>query len=676
MDKIKVGAGALNQTPLDWDGNLARIKEAIELAVIQKVNVLCLPELCVTGYGCEDAFLSEDVQRRALNMLGKIAQLTANHSGFVVCVGLPIAFRNALYNCMAVVSYGTVLGFVAKQHLAGDGIHYEPRWFKPWPSKTIKAFPLSRVSNQAVSGTAPIGDFCFDLNGVKIGFEICEDAWVAERPGAHLARQGVDIILNPSASHFSFAKQETRKRFVIEGSRAFSVTYVYANLLGNEAGRAIYDGECMIATGGRLVAKGPRFSMYPVELTTAVVDLQTTRTQQIGTASFQPEHGEAFCHRVTVTLSSNDLLSGTLDYAPPDSKHLEFRSAVTLALYDYLRKSRSKGFVISLSGGADSAACAYLVRLMIGRGVAELGLGQFCRSLGVSFDDQGSYNETVFFEDLCRRWLTCVYQKTKNSSEVTLKAAEAVAHDCGAKFVVLDVEEVVRAYTSMVAVGLQHEFNWDEDDIALQNIQARSRAPSVWMIANVENKLLITTSNRSEAAVGYCTMDGDTAGSIAPLAGIDKAYLREWLKHLETTWVARVVPTDTGVRGGLSLVNAQAPTAELRPNSTQTDEKDLMPYPILEAIEDFAILERRSPRDTYQLLLEGLCMNEGTRRVYGYVEKFFTLWCRNQWKRERYALSFHLDNKNLDPRSWCRFPVLSGGYEVELRELRAELGIL
>ena len=106
----------------------------------------------------------------------------------------------------------------------------------------------------------PLGDIYFDVGGIKIGFEICEDAWVANRPGGELARRGVDVILNPSASHFAFAKAEVRRRFVLEGSRAFGVSYVYANLLGNEAGRAIYDGGALIASAGQLLAAGPRFS--------------------------------------------------------------------------------------------------------------------------------------------------------------------------------------------------------------------------------------------------------------------------------------------------------------------------------------------------------------------------------------------------------------------------------
>jgi NAD+ synthase (glutamine-hydrolysing) len=669
MKCIVVAAAAVNQTPLDWEGNFERIKEVIKTAEQAQVGLLCLPEMCITGYGCEDAFLSNDVHQRALDMLVKISRLT----NMALCVGLPVVYRNALYNCIAMIQGGRIVGFVPKQHLAGDGIHYEPRWFKPWPAGVDGELSFSVEGFESYLTTdIPIGDLCFDFSGIRVGFEICEDAWVAERPGSLLARRGVDIILNPSASHFAFGKQDIRKRFVIEGSRAFSVTYVYANLLGNEAGRAIYDGECLIASGGKLLAQGQRFYMQDSTLTIAVVDVDATRTRQIGTASYTPDFNQAEAgvfSGVSLPVSS-DMPTNPIADLPELPPTLEFSHAVSLGLFDYLRKSRSKGFVISLSGGADSAACAYLVRTMVARGLNELGEAKFCKRLGMPWSE-GTYNREAIRASICRQLLTCVYQSTKNSSETTLNAAKAVAKDAGAKFHSIDVDKLVNDYTSIVAVALQHDFSWEKDDLALQNIQARVRAPSVWMIANVENKLLITTSNRSEAAVGYCTMDGDTAGSIAPLGGIDKDFLLRWLRSVGSDEPLYAFPKE-----GLGLILKQAPTAELRPGESQTDEKDLMPYSVLEFIEDKAVLERRSPRDVYLLLRENNRAHFlDAPTAYMYVEKFFKLWCRNQWKRERYALSFHVDDKNLDPRSWCRFPVLSGGYEVELRELKQELGL-
>ena len=131
---------------------------------------------------------------------------------------------------------------------------------------------------------------------------------------------------------------------------------------------------------------------------------------------------------------------------------------------------------------------------------------------------------------------------------------------------------------------------------ALQNIQARVRGPSVWLLANIRNALLLATSNRSEAAVGYATMDGDTCGGLSPIAGIDKAFLRQWLR-----WMEREGPQGVGPLPALNAVNVQQPTAELRPPSeNQTDEGDLMPYDLLDAIERAAIRDKHCPLECYR----------------------------------------------------------------------------
>ncbi|MFT7631956.1 MAG: NAD+ synthase (glutamine-hydrolyzing), partial [Mariniblastus sp.] len=192
MKLLKIAAGVINQTPLDWLGNRENIVIAIQKAREQDVAILCLPELCITGYGCEDAFHSAGIQATAIEMLLSIVPET---TGMVVSVGLPIFHAGALFNAAALLVDGKLQGFVAKQHLAGDGIHYEPRWFKPWPAGAQGEVEIGEQEY-------PIGDILFDVGGVRIGFEICEDAWVGTRPGANLANKGTDIILNPSASHF------------------------------------------------------------------------------------------------------------------------------------------------------------------------------------------------------------------------------------------------------------------------------------------------------------------------------------------------------------------------------------------------------------------------------------------------------------------------------------------
>jgi NAD+ synthase (glutamine-hydrolysing) len=657
MKLLRVGAAVLNQTPLDWDGNRRRVLGAIESARQAGVSVLCLPELCITGYGCEDAFHAPGTQQVALDVLRELLPATR---AMIVSLGLPLLFRGSLFNTACLAVDGRLVGFVGKQNLAGEGIHYEPRWFKPWPQDV-------QADVQIGGEVYPLGDYVFDCGGVRLGFEICEDAWVGDRPGAHLARRGVDLILNPSASHFAFGKHGIRQRFVTEGSRAFNVGYVYANLLGNEAGRAIYDGDAMIAASGKLLVTGPRFSYADFHVTHAVIDIDAIRMSRARTTSFRPLiTGEQY-DNLEVPFAFPPLAPQRLVVKHPaweTSPHIkeeEFTRAVALALFDYLRKSRSQGFVVSLSGGADSSGVSVLVARMVDFALAELGVSGVAAKLG---HVQG-IEQAADAKAIVRRLLACVYQATRNSGDVTRQAAAAIAKAIGAEYLEFDVDRVVQEYMGLVSKGIGRELDWKTDDLALQNIQARSRSPSVWLLANLRNALLLATSNRSEAAVGYATMDGDTSGGLAPIAGIDKAFIRRWLKWMETDGPAGIGPLPA-----LAVINAQAPTAELRPPSArQTDEDDLMPYELLDAIERAAIRDKMQPVEIL-LVMEVEFPQYSRPQLVAWIERFFRLWCRNQWKRERYAPSFHLDDENLDPKTWCRFPILSGGFERELAELR------
>lgn len=643
MKLVSVASGMVNQTPMDWEGNRINLINAIFQARVAGATILCLPELAITGYGCEDAFLSPGVGERALEELQNLLPET---EGMIVAVGIPVWHRSKVYDCAAVMADGELVGFAAKQYLAGDGLHYEPRWFKPWPNDVADEIEIGNVC-------VPFGDLIFEFDGVRIGFEICEDAWVATRPGSDLSRRGVDIILSPSASHFAFGKQKIRERFVLEGSRAFNVTYVYTNLVGNESGRVIFDGGAIIASGGTRLATGSRLGFHDVEVVTAVVDIDHTRMLQARTVSHQPIVGdlaELVVRREFVFPEIRPEFPPADDEPRILSKEEEFTRAECLGLFDYMRKSYSNGFVVSLSGGADSAAVATLCALMVQIALEELGLSGFLAKLGhIRFREPFDQQKAV------EQLLTCVYQATENSSETTETAARELARALGADFHRWQIDSLVGGYREMVEESIGRELSWEKDDLTLQNIQARVRAPGVWMMANLRNSLLLATSNRSEAAVGYATMDGDTCGGLSPIGGIDKAFLRQWL-----IWLERVGAPGIPVVPALSLINAQAPTAELRPLETgQTDEGDLMPYPVLDAIERYAIRDKKLPGELIVIVREQF-PQYGPDQMREWVDRFFRLWRRNQWKRERYAPSFHLDDESLDPKTWCRYPILSG----------------
>jgi len=616
MTKFKICGATLNQIPLDWENNLSNIKEAIRRAQNENVKILSLPELCLTGYGCEDLFLCEWVPDTALKALNSLLPLTRS---IAVIVGLPFSHNNRMFNCSAILRNQEILGIYAKRHLAREGVHYEPRWFNSWPAEKVEELWLW-------GKTIPFGDLSLEIDGVKVGFEICEDAWQPDRPARKYENISIDLILNPSASHFAFGKATLRENLVIESSKKFDCFYLYTNLLGNESGRMIFDGDIILAGMGKLIQRNKRLSFENINLLTAEIDFENRSTK------------------------TTPLIE---DF---NNQNEEFASVASLALFDYLRKSHSKGFVLSLSGGADSSCCAILVSEMVRRGIAGLGLESFISKSGIDANDVvTSANEII------QKILFTAYQGTKNSTVETLDSARELANSLGARFFSWSIDEAVNLYTQTIEKALRKNLTWENDDITLQNIQARARSPIIWMIANIHNALLLTTSNRSEGDVGYTTMDGDTSGSLAPIAAIDKPFILQWLRWAEK---------ELGYKE-LHRVNSLVPTAELRPTGQdQTDEKDLMPYTIMVQIERLAIKEKMSPRQTLEHLVEQL--PNSREELSNCIKKFFGLWAKNQWKRERIAPSFHYDDFNVDPRTWMRFPILSSGFKEELKELGAD----
>lgn len=617
MSQIRIGGACLNQTPIGWANNIANIKAAILEAQEKNVEILCLPELCITAYGCQDLFLSEWLVEEALTQLMTIVPLC---NDIAVAVGLPIRHNQKIYNTTCLIQNSQILGFYAKQILANEGIHYEHRWFSPWPSAVVEKFSYANKNYQ-------IGDLTFRIDGVHVGFEICEDAWNKDRPACRLYEKGVDLILNPSASHFSFGKHKIREQLIVTSSKSFECHYLYVNQLGNESGRVIYDGDIILASHGQLLAANDRLSFQPYQL--MYFDIDTRQKEYKST-------------------SQTDSIDNNRDFA----------KAASLGLFDYLRKSRANGYTISLSGGADSSSIAVLVAELVRRGVLELGLEKFLDSihLKVDWSNELSVNEVI--KQITNRILITAYQGTKNSSEDTFSSAQYLAESVGAQFKHWKIDDVVGSNHDIIEKAIGRKLTWEQDDIAMQNIQARSRSPLIWMIANITGTILLTTSNRSEGDVGYTTMDGDTSGSLAPIAGVDKPFLLQWLRYAEST---------LGYKG-LQQVNNLTPTAELRPKEhTQTDEDDLMPYSILVQIERLGIYQRKSPLEVYQALMKELSIDTDLLKTY--IRKFYRLWSINQWKRERLAPSFHLDDFNVDPKTWCRFPILSGGFEEELKQL-------
>ncbi len=611
LEKLKenIALGTLNQSPIDWTNNLENIKGAIKNAKEAGCTMLVLPELSLCGYSCEDLFFSNWLSDKCTNLLKEIVPIT---KGIWTNIGMPIRFEDSLYNCQVVLSDQKIIGVAAKQLLANDGVYYEKRWFSPWKK--------GKITSISILGTkVPIGEQTFEFEGQRIAFEICEDAWHEDsRPGNSYSKSGIDILINPSASHFTFGKAFFRRDLIKSSSEKFNCLYLYSNLLGNDAGRLIFDGEMLAAEKGQLLASNRFFSFRAFNLL---------------------------------------FLNGEDQQEEQDLSDFEFfPRAIALSLFDYMRRSRTKGFVLSLSGGADSACCAVLISEMVKNAVRDLGLQGFLVRAGL---DEKVKSKSV--EGIINEILITAYQGTTNSSEDTRNAAKSLARALNSRHLEWEVDQQISSYKQIVEQSVGSKLSWENDDLALQNIQARARVPGIWLLANFYGFLLISTSNRSELDVGYTTMDGDAAGSLAPIGGVSKHFVLEWLKFAK----------DRLGYSGLEDVIKLEPTAELRPaEQQQKDEDDLMPYKALNMIERLALVERLDPSGVLQQMRRSEFGNNP--ELEAWVSKFFLLWSRNQWKRERIAPAFHVDDHSVDPKTWCRFPILSGSFREELKDLKKQ----
>jgi NAD+ synthase (glutamine-hydrolysing) len=459
-------------------------------------------------------------------------------------------------------------------------------------------------------------------------------------------------MLNPSASHFAIDKHQQRYQIIKQGSKVFDCIYVYSNLIGCEAGRTIYDGGNMVAANGELLLQGKCFSFQDVKLETTNVVIELTPRR------FSHEQIVRVIARKIKGFAEIESLSQTNSVIYQSEKSLcMVLFALALGLWDWQHKTYQKGYVVSLSGGADSALCACAVYLAHVLALAELGAKHYqtkLLKLGIEFDiSKPEFIKTQVMPQV----LTTVYQASENSGEITMNAASQLAAGIGASHHQWQITNEVASYKNKVETALGRQLTWQQDDIALQNIQARVRSPGIWFVANIEHKLLIATSNLSEASVGYCTMDGDTSGVLAPIGGISKSLVLKLNDFLCNDGIS--IANQKFKISQLQAVIKQQPTAELRPVE-QNDEADLMPFEVLDKIRYLSQVKNLDPQAVFIAMQQIKFKVDYTKlQLQLFVKKYYQLYSRNQWKRERLAVSFHIEYDSACPKTFRRFPVLN-----------------
>ncbi len=675
-----VAAASLNQTVGDWRGNRVRIRAAIEHAQARGVRLLVLPEMCIPGYSLGDRLMMRGTLERSWDSLQRLLPST---KGLVALIGLPLRHRDVLYNVVAVCADGRLAGLVPKENLATGDVQYENRWFSGWVRGRVEEHETPEGE------VVPFGSLLFEADGLgRFGVEICEDGWKGIRPGSVYALAGAHMVANPSASWFVMGKHGVRRAMVEQISREDHTVYLYTSLLGCDATRLVFDGSVFIAQDGRILEEGDRFvfgaDMVFVDRVVDLAGLQRARMEE-GSWRQQVEgmqrgdHGRApttvrvrgdfateqpapaharYWEVATEEASADPSLDwlaedGRIPRAPAarDLPHLELELALAMALSEYRRKCGIRGFALALSGGRDSAMCALLVAR--------------------AYHYENPTASVAEVRQAVREGLTTAYMATDNSGQATRDAAHDLAEELGATFMEVGIQPAVDTHVDLCSALTSVDLSWSEPahDIPLQNVQARLRGSMIWMVANLGGLLLISTSNKSEAAVGYATMDGDTSGGISPIADVPKSLVTLWLR-----WAA-----DFHQLSSIRQVVGIPATAELRPpDRGQTDEDDLMPFDILDRLMYQFVQCGQEPVEMFRTLWPDLrdSYDDDPRGLAAHIDKFVRLLCRAQWKRERFAISFRVTAFDLDPKTGFRFPPVQAPFTDELAELHAHVASL
>jgi len=495
---IKVAAGTPKIRVADCVHNAAAVLALMKEAAGEGVQVLCLPELCLTGYTCGDLFLQDTLLRAAEEGLAAILE-GSRDLDLVAAVGLPVRFHNKLYNCAAVIQRGELLGLVPKTHIPNYGEFYEARWFTAGRDLGERECRVTFAGRDGVAFSPEQLFRCGEMPNLVIGVEICEDLWAVEPPSNRLAAEGATVILNLSASDELVGKADYRRSLVTGQSARLVCGYVYADAgEGESTTDLVFAGHNLIAENGALLAQ-KRFedglAVSEIDVDKLCYERRRMNTYPAGDGGISPH-----CFSLPMKDTSLTRSVGRSPFVPADNgergaRCREILTIAALGLKKRLEHTGAKTAVIGLSGGLDST----LALLITARAFDMLGW------------DHGR--------------MTAVTMPCFGTTKRTRSNAEILAHELGCDFRTVDITAAVNRHFADVGQDP------DSHDVTYENSQARERTQVLMDIANQTGGLVIGTGDLSELALGWCTYNGDHMSMYAVNASIPKTLVRHLVAY-------------------------------------------------------------------------------------------------------------------------------------------------
>jgi len=496
--------------------NVREMKEILLQACEKQVQILAFPELCITGYTCQDLFFQRTLQMQALSALQCLLRETQEFP-IVYIVGIPLSVRSRLFNCAVVIYRGRIFGVVPKSYLPNTREFYEKRWF----SVRNEAFTESIL---LLGQEVPFGKMLFDMDslGIQLGVEICEDLWAPLPPSTAMVLEGANVVVNLSASNELVSKAPYRKALIEQQSARCICAYLYASAGVHESTTdLVFSGDCMIAENGVVLAGSKRFCREN-QFIVSDIDMEKICFERQGSSSFadgcslhQPA-GEYDIVHIPVPSRHLDLASDFYRAVDPNpfvpssplqrkERCEEIFQIQTAGLAKRLEHTGVKTVYIGISGGLDST----LALLVAHKTFALLNL-PFTNIIGVTMPGFGTTSQT--YENA----ITLMKQLGVTVNEIDIKES-CLAHF---KDIGHDVEIL---------------------DVTYENVQARERTQILMDLANKHCGIVIGTGDLSELALGWCTYNGDHMSMYAVNSSIPKTLIRYLIDWISQTQESRAV---------------------------------------------------------------------------------------------------------------------------------------
>jgi NAD+ synthase (glutamine-hydrolysing) len=570
IQPLRLALAQINLTVGDIPGNAARLLHYLERAQAAKANLVLMPELAITGYPPEDLVLRRDFVDANLRALEKIAQSTR---GLIAIIGFVEREGADIFNAAAVCADGRLLTTYRKICLPNYSVFDEKRYFR--------------------AGRQPL---ILQLGELRLGLSICEDIWVDGVVESEAQNGAADFVVNISASPYDWQKGDERELLLTNRARSNRVYLAYVNTVGGQD-ELLFDGHSFIFDPhGQPLLRGEKFEeqflIHDLEIDTSLTQAAARFHREAGRAMNEAglTRAESLVPRevaIEMKMPAVPMRRSAPNLAPPLDDEEEVFRALAVGTRDYVRKNGFQKVVIGLSGGIDSALTAV-----------------------IAVEALGSEN------------VIGVLMPSRFNISASTEDALALAQNLGMRTLTIPINEPLAAMENLMAPA----FAGHERDSTEENLQARLRGMILMALSNKFGWLVLTTSNKSESAVGYATLYGDMAGGFGVLKDVPKTFV-----YRLSNWINRVRYKNNPVIPQRTI--NRPPSAELRPN--QTDQDSLPPYELLDRIIEGYVEEDHSVAE----MVEAGLPEEVVRRAVNMID-------RAEYKRRQAAPGIKITTRN------------------------------